>query len=466
MATNSKTRIQQRLFEPVDGASVAAFRIAFGLLMLIAVVRFFAHGWIAEYFLTPKHFFPYYGFEWVLPWPAAGMYIHFAAMGVLAVLIAAGVFYRASVAIFGVLFAYAHLIDKTNYLNHYYLVICLCFLMTFLPLHRSGSVDAWRRPSLRSATVPAWVLWALRAQVGLVYVFGGIAKLKGDWLIDAQPMRIWLAANTDFPVLGHLFGEPWVAHALSCAGAAFDLSIAPLLLWHRTRLLGFVAVVVFHLMTVRLFQLGMFPWIMMVSSLLFLPSEWPRRVLAMLGWKTPAAAGMHPIDAATRPRRLVLGLLGLYFAFHMFMPLRHLLYPGNVYWTEEGFRFSWNVMLMEKDGSADFHVTEPSTGRRWEVAPTDYLTRYQAKMMAAQPDMILQFAHIVADDFRSRGVHDPEIRVDAFASLNGRRHARLVDPTVDLARQSEGLLPKRWILPLDSEDGYGRSRLAAREARP
>jgi hypothetical protein len=136
---------------------------------------------------------------------------------------------------------------------------------------------------------------------------------------------------------------------------------------------------------------------------------------------------MHPIDAATRPRRLVLGLLGLDFAFH---------------------------------------VTGPSTGRRWEVAATDYLTPYQAKMMAAQPDMILQFAHIVADDFRSRGVQDPEIRVDAFASLNGRRRARLVDPTIDLARQSEGLLPKRWILPLDSEDGYGRSRLAGREARP
>jgi hypothetical protein len=466
MATDARTRIQQRLFEPVDGASVAAFRIAFGLLMLIAVVRFFARGWIAEYFLTPKHFFPYYGFEWVRPWPGAGMYIHFAAMGLLAVLIAAGIFYRASVALFGVLFAYAHLIDKTNYLNHYYLVICLCFLMAFLPLHRSASLDAWRRLSLRGATAPAWVLWALRAQVGLVYLFGGIAKLKGDWLIEAQPMRMWLAANTEVPVLGSLFGEPWVAHALSCAGAAFDLFIVPVLLWHRTRIVGFVTVVIFHLVTARLFQLGLFPWIMMASSLLFLPPDWPRRVLAMLGRTKLAAPSARPIDPPNRSRWLVLGLLGLYFAFHVVMPLRHLLYPGNVCWTEEGFRFSWNVMLMEKDGAVDVRVTEPSTGRRWEVAPTDYLTRYQAKMMAAQPDMILQFAHIVADDLRSRGVLDPEIRVDAFASLNGRRHAGLVDPAVDLAREIDGLSPKRWILPLDSDDGCGRSRLTPRAARP
>jgi vitamin K-dependent gamma-carboxylase len=129
------------------------------------------------------------------------------------------------------------------------------------------------------------------------------------------------------------------------------------------------------------------------------------------------------------------------------MPLRHLLYPGNVYWTEEGFRFAWNVMLMEKDGTVDFRVTEPSTGRRWIVPPTDYLTRYQAKMAASQPDMILQLAHVIADDFRARGVRDPEVRADAFASLNGRRQARLIAPAVDLARESDGLWPKPWILP-------------------
>jgi hypothetical protein len=129
------------------------------------------------------------------------------------------------------------------------------------------------------------------------------------------------------------------------------------------------------------------------------------------------------------------------------MPLRHWLYPGDVYWTEQGFRFSWNVMLMEKNGSADFHVTEPSTGKHWDVSSTQYLTRYQAKMMASQPDMIVDFAQLVARDFAQRGVRDPLVTVDAFASLNGRRMARLVDPTVDLAQQRDGLLPKSWILP-------------------
>jgi hypothetical protein len=81
------------------------------------------------------------------------------------------------------------------------------------------------------------------------------------------------------------------------------------------------------------------------------------------------------------------------------------------------------------------------------VSPGAYLTRYRTKMMAAQPDMILHFAHLVAADFRARGVRDPEVRIDAVASLNGRRRARLVDPSVDLAREPDGLLPRRWILP-------------------
>ncbi|MGE3457532.1 MAG: HTTM domain-containing protein, partial [Kofleriaceae bacterium] len=225
-ATDPDTRpAESRWFRSVDGSSVAAFRIAFGVLMAIATLRFFAHGWIADYYLTPSHFFSYYGFEWVKPWPGAGMYIHFAAMLVLSVLVAIGWRFRISVVLFGALFGYAHLIDKTNYLNHYYLVICLCGLMAFLPLDRVWSVAA--RHGQAEPWIPAWVVWALRGQIALVYLFGGIAKLKPDWLIDAQPMKIRLAANSDFPVIGSWFSESWVAHGFSIAGAMFDLSIVP-----------------------------------------------------------------------------------------------------------------------------------------------------------------------------------------------------------------------------------------------
>jgi vitamin K-dependent gamma-carboxylase len=431
--------VTERVHRPVDAASVAVFRIAFGALLLIATLRYFAHGWIAEYYETPTHFFTYYGFSWVKAHPY--MHLHFAVMAVLAVMIAIGLYYRFAVVGFGALFAYAHLIDKTNYLNHYFLIIWLCVLMAVLPLHRVWSVDRYRaRRRSVGETVPAYVVWALRSQLAAVYLFGGIAKLSGDWLCDAQPLQIWLAANTDFPVIGGLFDQPWVAYVFSYAGVIFDLTIVPLLLWGRTRRFAYVLVIAFHLITAQLFPIGMFPWVMIAGSLLFLAPDWPRRWLGR--------RAVRPVPE--RRSRVALPVLAIWFSLQLLVPLRHHLYTDDVLWTEEGFRFSWQVMVMEKQGSATYRVREPSTGRTWKVRPTQYLTRYQARMMATQPDMILELAHVIAGDFRSRGVRDPEVRVDAFASLDGRPSERLIDPSIDLAAEPEGLGAKSWILPRSS----------------
>ena len=224
-------------------------RIGFGVVLAWECIRYFVQGWIREYFVEPSFHFTYWGFDWVHPWPGVGMYVHFAVLGVLAACVAAGLWYRVSVALFCLGFTYAHLVDKTNYLNHYYLVSVLSLLMVFLPLDRAGSLDVWRRPARRRATVPAWVLWTLRLQIGLVYVFGGIAKLNADWLLAAQPLRLWLAASTDLPVIGTLLGEPSVAYCFSWAGALFDLTIVFFLVASRTRVWAYGAVVVFTLLS-------------------------------------------------------------------------------------------------------------------------------------------------------------------------------------------------------------------------
>ena len=432
----------------VDAASLAAFRIGFGLLLLVLVLRFFIHGWIPEYFAVPEHFFRYWGFGWVRPWPAPFMHVHFAAMGLCALGIALGYRYRFSVIGFGVLFTYAHLVDKTNYLNHYYLVVCVCGLLALLPLHGMWSLDARRDARIRREQLPVWMLWVLRAQFGLVYLFGGIAKLKADWLFDAQPLSIWLARHGDIPLLGPLLIEPVTAHLMSWAGALFDLAVVPLLLFRKTRPFAYVAVVAFHALTARLFQLGMFPYLMVFGSLLYLAPSFPRALLAKLR-RRPHVAPPTPSAPLLIPRWLV-PLLGTYFVLQLLLPLRHVLYPGDVCWTEQGYRFAWNVMLMEKNGSVDFRIVEPRSGRSFRASPLDYFTRYQTKMMAAQPDMLLEAAHVLAADFRARGVVEPAVYVDAFASLNGRPMQRLIDPQVDLAREVDSLRHKPWILPMQN----------------
>ncbi len=422
--------------ERVPSASLRVFRTAFGLLLLVAVVRFAAHGWIDEYFLAPQHLFPYAGLEWVRPWDGPWMYVHFAVMGLAAVGIASGRFYRASALVFSLAFTWVHLLDRTNYLNHYYFVSLMTFLMAWLPLDARAL----------SGPAPAWALWAVRAQVAVVYVFGGIAKLQSDWLVRAEPLQTWLYRNQDFPVIGAAFGEPWSAYAMSWLGAGFDLLVVPCLLWRRTRLLAFAAVVVFHAMTARLFHIGMFPWIMIACAPIFFAPDWPQRVV---GWwrgvRWPAAEA--PLRALAPRARWVPLACALWIGLQVLVSLRAHLYPGDPLWTEEGFRFSWRVMVMEKNGAAEFVVRDPDDGRQWRVLPSAYLTPLQARAMSTQPDMILSFAHLLDHEFRARGVRDPEVRADVMVSLNGRPAARLVDPTVDLSREQESLAPRRWVLP-------------------
>ena len=433
---------------PVCAASAAAFRALFGLLGFAAVCRITAKGWIGELYMEPAHHFTYSGFWWVQPWPAWGMYAHFALLALASLGVALGYRYRVSIVAFFALFTYAELIDKTNYLNHYYWVSLTSLLMAFLPLHRYWSLDAWRNPSLRSETVPAWVTWALMAQVGVVYVFGGIAKLNPDWLFQAQPLRIWLYNSGDLALIGPMLKQSWTAYAMSWAGAAFDLTIVGWLLWRRSRPYAYAVLAAFHVMTWLLFPIGMFPWIMMAGALIFFSPDWPHRLRAALLRRPFALRSPAPPPAAgpSWPSRAVLVALALFAAAQVALPLRHWAYPGNVRWNEDGYRFAWRVMLTEKAGHVRFRVTDAATGERWLERPESYLTPLQAERMAYQPDMILATARIVAESWRGRG-RDVQVRADAFVSVNGRRAAWLVDADVDLASVEPGLGPSWWALP-------------------
>jgi hypothetical protein len=434
-------RLIAALDRPVDAASLAFFRIAFGLAMGVLALRFFTHGWIDADYRVPTHFFHYWGVSWIAPWSGDLMYVHYAVIGLSALAIAVGFAYRLACAVFAVTFSYAHLCDKSNYLNHYYLVSLLAFLMVLLPLDREASLRVLRRPGDRLPEVRAWALLVLRFQIGVVYLFGGIAKIGTDWLVYGEPLRIWLAANVELPLVGRLLVLPWVALAASWCGMLFDLSIVPLLSWRRTRRPAYVVLVVFHVSTAVLFKIGMFPWIMMVSATLFFEPSWPRAVFARVFPRSPCegVAG-RPISWGA------LAAGAVYATIQLLVPLRHVLYPGNTLWTEEGFRYSWKVMLIEKSAELELNVVD-DRGARTLVEPRAYLTPFQARMASTQPDMILELAHIVAQDFERRGRGHVRVFAEARVSFNGRPGALLVSPTVDLAAERDTLAPKRWILP-------------------
>jgi vitamin K-dependent gamma-carboxylase len=264
------------LFQPVDGAGLAVFRILFGLMMSAGLVRFMANGWIERFYGGPSFFFKYWGFEWVAVPPVPWLYVLFSALAIAALCIALGVFYRAAAAVFLLGFTYTQLLDVTNYLNHYYLVCLLALLLVLAPLHRTWSLDARCMPAHARGTVPAWALWLLRLQVGAVYVYAGLAKLNTDWLLHAQPLNIWFTARMETPIIGSLLDGLWMAYAASWGVFLFEMSVVPLLLWSRSRPYIYVVIVAFHALTRVFFDIGMFPFIMVVAATVFFAPAWPR----------------------------------------------------------------------------------------------------------------------------------------------------------------------------------------------
>ena len=348
--------------------------------------------------------------------------------------------------------------------------------MIFVPAHRTASLDALRDPGIRSDRAPAWTLWLLQFQVGVVYFFGGVAKLNMDWL-RGEPMRTWLGARTDFPVIGSLFTEEPVVYLFSYGGLLLDLFAVPLLLWPRTRNLTYAVTLGFHLMNAQLFNIGMFPWFMICATLLFFPPDWPRRV-GLLPWpgtgKKPTKLARKDKGTAKptrgeRPpssspllepwtgRHVAIALLGVYVAYQLLMPMRHLLYPGDVNWTGEGLLFSWHMKLSDKRNAIKMFATNPVRNETWEVDPNDYLGSFQLRKMTAEPDLLRQFSHFLADRLREEGHEQIEVRAEVKARLNRREPQLLIDPTEDLAAQPGGLGPQWWILPLEQPFVYRKA---------
>lgn len=417
--------------------SLAVFRILFGMLMAAAMVRFLAHGWVDELFLKPGYHFPYPGLEWIRPWPAVWMHVHVMLVAVCAVGMALGFRYRLCAVLFFAGFTYLELIDRTAYLNHYYLVSLVSGLLVFMPAHWAWSVDARRRSGLRVETIPAWTVGLLRFQFAIVYVFAGIAKLNGDWLLAAQPLRIWLAARSDLPLVGPWLEKPWVAMAAAWTGAVYDLTIPFLLMMRRTRSCAFGAVIAFHVATGVLFpSIGMFPWIMIAGSTLFFPPDWPMRV-----WKRSGPVVQAVVPPMPRWGRW---LIGVYLAWQIAVPMRGLFMDGPSAWSGNGFNWAWKVMIVEKAGSVSFIARDPFDGRRWQIDVRDYLTPRQVTLMAQDPHLVRDFARFLGGELRRLHGREVEVHAEAYASLNGRPSQPIIDPAVNLA----GEPVEHWIVPM------------------
>ncbi len=447
MGINIRTYLKKTSFSE----TLAFYRIAFGLMMFFSIVRFWSYGWIESLYITPKYHFTYFGFEWVKP---IGVYTYFIFLicGLSALFVALGYRYKLAIMSFFLSFTYVELMDKTTYLNHYYFISIISFILIFLPASCNYSLDVYLDRSKLRSHIPQWTIDILKFMLGIVYFYAGLIKLNSDWLLEAQPLKTWLPMNSGLPIIGTFLLKNWVHYAMSWAGAIYDLSIPFLLLNKRTRIVGFIFVVLFHIFTKILFPIGVFPYVMIVSTLIYFSSNFHKKVLEkiikILHISSSRFKGIY--DTKVKTSKSLVIFLGLFMLFQLVFPFRYLLYPEELFWTEEGFRFSWRVMLMEKAGYTQFRVVD-QTGKVALVDNRDFLTPFQEKQMSFQPDFILEYAHILKKHYTQNGFINPKIYVESFVALNGRLSQPYINPNIDLGSEKESFKHKTWILPFKDE---------------
>ena len=427
----------------VDNSPLVLFRMIFGFLAAAESFGAIATGWVKKTFIVPDFTFTMIGFDWLQPLDGNGMIFYFMVMGFAALCIMLGLFYRASTFTFFSMWAVVYLMQKTNYNNHYYLLVLLSASMMLLPAHKSRSLDSrfgltTSRESCASACHYFFII-----QILIVYVYASIHKMHWDWL-EARPIGIWFQAKSNYWMIGSLLQERWFQYAIAWGGVVYDGTIIFLLLNPKTRKLGFILSVFFNLFNSFVFQIGIFPYLMIGLTVFFFPPETIRNIFFKKKFR------VYPIR-----KQFSLGwtyLLGIYFLIQVLLPLRHHLIEGDVGFTEKGHRLSWRMMLRTKSGVLNVYVEDKQTGKRERVQLNNYLSSDQRVSMSVQPDMVWQFARHLKNEYAKKGEHIA-VYVDAKVSLNGHARKPLIDKTVDLASVPWELFKHSdWILTYDSYD--------------
>ena len=437
-----------RPFELTSSAPLATFRIFFGLMMLFSLIRFWSKGWIKTLYIDPNFHFKYFGFNWVSDW-GQYTYLLFIICGLSTILITLGMFYRFGMAIFFLSFTYIELIDKTTYLNHYYFISVLALLLLFIPANATFSIDSKILKNIK-AKVYNYHILSIKVLIFIIYFCAGLAKINSDWLLNAQPLSIWLPSKYDLPILGgFLFEQSWIHYLMSWGGMLYDISIPFFLIQKKTRWPAFVLVIIFHFLTAVLFPIGMFPYIMIVSCLIFFSNEFHEKILLFfktdLNFKQNTQSNFHFFS------KFEFIAISLLLLFQIIFPFRHYVYPGELFWHEQGYRFSWRVMLMEKKGYTQFKIVDSISKASFYAKNEDFLTNYQEKQMSFQPDFILEFAHYLGEYYSQKGIENIQVFADSHVALNGRRNQRFIDPKKNLLECERGFKNKSWILPFNDE---------------
>ena len=430
------------LFRKVYYSPLVSFRVIFGLLIVAECWGAIYTGWVQSNFVDPKISFSFIGFEWSNVFLGAKMIYFYIAMGILGWFIAFGFAYRFSTIVFALLWSLTYFMQKTSYNNHYYLFMLVSWMMTVIPAHQFFSVDSLMFPKIKRLTCRNWVPTLFIIQLLIVYTFAAFHKIYPDWFngvflqMKFHEYGELLTFKYNLAGLGKVVSSLEFAQVFAWTGFFFDLLIIPAMMFKKTRSLAIKCAIFFHIFNSAVFGIGIFPFFALAMMIFFYD---PVKIQEMVFPKKSFMMDRSDEDNLLTTRRVMFSyLLCFYVLWQVYLPVRHLFIPGNVFWTEEGHRLSWRMMLRNKAGEIEVFVAKPDPKnkgkflKREKIKLDDYLTYKQISKLAISPDMMWQFARFVKHDYAEKGIKDVKVFVDAKVSVNGSEYYQFTNPNYNL----------------------------------
>lgn len=448
------------LFRKIDNSSLAIFRIIFGLLIVAECWGAIYTGWVDVNFVEPKLTFTFIGFEWMNNLLGPNMIYYYGVMGLLGVFIAIGGLYRFSIIVFAIMWTLSYLMQKTSYNNHYYLFMLVTWLMTIIPANYFFSLDSFMFPKLKRLTCKNWVRVILIIQLFIVYTFAAIAKLYPDWFngvfLNGHFLKYSNILEHKYQLegLAKIVGSITFAQVISILGFLFDLLIIPAMLWSKTRSIAIKCAFFFHIFNSLVFGIGIFPYFALAMMIFFYD---PVKIQELVFKTKSFMMDRNDEDGLITTRRIVFSyLLMFYVIWQIYLPLRHYHIPGNVFWTEEGHRLSWRMMLRSRSNDTTVYVSVPDKKgkyqKREKVELSNYLSHKQASRVGSSADMIWQFSQYIKADYERKGIKDVKVFVDSKVSINRSEYYQYTNPDVNIANLKWSYFGHQlWIMPQPKE---------------
>lgn len=405
---------------------VSVFRIIFGAMMAVHVIDLIMSGAATYYFIDPVLHLKYPLLEWIVS-PSEGMVVILGwALVVFSVALSLGFTTRLSSLAITVVYGWLLWSDVSFFKHHHYLFWLISLLLAIIPSNRVFSVDQLIKFDQKQ-TISSFELLVFRVMMVIPYFYGGISKL-----INPE----WTSGKTVSFILEQKFGDQAYTEPLSAfmtyGGMTFDLIIPILFFIPRLRIVALILALGFNVTNFFLFTIDVFPFVMLAGTMLFINP------------------GFTQEDNARNERSapiLSKAFLSIFLIFQLLFPLRHLVIPGNMFLTGEGYMAGWNMIDSLTRTDLGMTVVDQEKNLQYRVEAMDYLTKRQTSTVGRFPEFLPQVADHIAAKASVWNIDSAAVMVSVQVSRNGDAPINLVDDEMNLAGQeSKFLTHSEWIL--------------------